>query len=160
MTFIAPPIRWQRYPLPHPSREKREWTARRLAAARRRVQIEKDKVALFPEMARYQTVEERVKDIDAGEAALREDMRKHHADLWRRARRLLRSLPRISQVGILLYWNEAGYPPDPLYFLQTIKDAQHVSAWRKLRGLRMLHKIGNITDPARRATLVNRLPRE
>lgn len=159
MIFQAPPIRWKRYEMPHPEREKRAWSPQRLAAAARAVQREKDAVPLFPGMARYQTVAERVADRDEDEAAFRARMRQHRADLWRRTRRTLRSLPKITQAGILIYWREAGYPPDPLYLLQIIVEDRRRSAWRRLRELRMFRKIGQIKDPAKRAELVGRLPK-
>lgn len=139
--FIA--IRWRRYATPRPGRCKREWTAARLRAADQFVKREKAKTPLFPELAPVQSVADRVADIDAYEAEFRRRMRQHQAEEWRRARKQLRSLPPITQHGILRYWAQSGFPPDPLYLNNVLRDERMgISPWTKLRKLHELRLRG------------------
>jgi hypothetical protein len=47
------------------SKDLRPWNNRRLAAAKRAVKKEIEKAGLFPELARFSSVEERVSQIDS-----------------------------------------------------------------------------------------------
>jgi len=67
------------------SRLSREWTRARLAAARHLVQREQDSMALFPELAKYQTLEDRIKAVDTDETAFIRQRHDHHAASWRKA---------------------------------------------------------------------------
>lgn len=134
-------MRFDRYPRPV---EKRERTPRRVAAAKRAVQKEKDSWALFPAMATHQTAEERLDALDVHTREWWRAMRQNRADSWRRARRALRRLPDIRRAGLVRYWQTTwGGPKDPVYLLGMIREASgFVSFWGKLAHFRRLKLIG------------------
>lgn len=136
----------------------REWTPRRIAAAAKAVQRERDSVPLFPEMARYTSVKERQADMDQFSIDMIQGFRDHSAKNWREARRLLRALPAITREGIIRYWNRAGLPADPVYLLDVINDERRRArgGWTRLRELRQFFLAGQgrlprnlfcLTDP-------------
>lgn len=98
-------------------------SARRLAAARRAIQRDLDSVALFPELARFKTPEERIERMDEAGRAYWQDMRNFRARKWREARRQIRELPEHLRQQVLAYWNKTnGFhcPFDPHYLLDHI----------------------------------------
>lgn len=153
MTTRFIPIKWQRYAMPKTTRP---WTKGRLHAAQRAVQREKDKTPLFPDMSDYQTVDDRVKDIDETEKEFLARMRADHCRLWRKVRRALRAMRPSLRLGVLTYWRNASYPIDPLYLLQVIRDCETFSKnpWRQLRRLRLYKLCGQNPDPKARAAIV------
>lgn len=88
---------------------------------------------LFPELRRYNTVEDRVREVDANHHEFRTSFRAHQAASWKKARAKLRSLPTFTREGILRVWNAGNCPSDPVYLLSTIRECLRVSPWRKLR---------------------------
>lgn len=120
----------------------RQWTPRRIANARRAVKREQESVALFPELARYQTVEDRIADIDSDEVKTVLKMRTHYAASWREARRKLAALPAISRAGVMRYWQDEQIhlPRDAAYLLGIIREVEmgKRSIWRDLRIRRQL----------------------
>jgi hypothetical protein len=77
-------MRFARYPRWEPY----EVTPRKLAAARRAVQREKDRYPLFPELLTHQTAEKRLEAIATSRDEWWQDMRDHQAKQWRRAANL------------------------------------------------------------------------
>jgi hypothetical protein len=82
-------MRFTRYPRWEPY----EVTPRKLAAARRAVQKQRDRYPLFPELLKQRTAEERLASIADEREIWWREMRDRHAKLWRKARKALRDLP-------------------------------------------------------------------
>jgi hypothetical protein len=104
-------MRFTRYPKGEPY----QITPRKLAAAGRAVQKEKDRYPLFPELLNYQTAEERLASIADERETWWHEMRDRHAKLWRKARQALRELPTGPSSAIRRYWQICGCPGDPAY---------------------------------------------
>lgn len=91
-------------------------TPRRLSAARRAVERDRDSWALFPEKVRHQSAEERVAATDAGLIVRERENRAETARAWRFQRARLARLPEPLRGGVLAYWNRHGWlPGDPTY---------------------------------------------
>jgi hypothetical protein len=133
-------MRFGRYPRP----ATHERTPRRLAAARRAVQRDRDSCPLFPDLVKHQTAEERLDAKDDEGEAYWAKMRKHQADTWRRARRELRALPSITRLGVLRYWNgERHGPCDASYLADLLWQLRRgrLNPWAELRAKRQLDLI-------------------
>jgi hypothetical protein len=115
------PIKWTRYCVTNPLRGLREWTPRRISAAARAVKRDHQSVALFPELVKYQSVEDRIKEMDSRAGAFHRRFRKNEADTWRQARAQLRQLNPIARHGLLLYWAQWGGPSCPTYLLGKLR---------------------------------------
>src|ERR1700758_3392921 len=113
-------MRFTRYPRWEPY----EVTPRKLAAARRAVQKQRDRYPLFPELLKQQTAEERLASIADEREKWWQEMRDRHAELWRRARKALRELPAGPCAAIKHYWEISGGPGDPVYLLEHHSRAQ------------------------------------
>jgi hypothetical protein len=100
--------------------ELREWTARRLAAAKRAVQREADAMALFPELRRFHTEEERMTQQDGNYLRLAAALRKGKARCWRDCRRILRELPADIRARVLAKWETRYMPGSPENLHATI----------------------------------------
>lgn len=112
---------------------------RRRAAAERFVQREIDSVPLFPEMARFQTAEDRLSHIETVNRKWHQDWRNHRAKEWREARAKLATLSSSERLGLLRYWNSAKVmlPRDPSYLASLVRQVKKgQSAWKKLRILK------------------------
>ena len=140
--------RWEKCIWGNPRREgaTSEWSARRLANAKRAVQREVDRTPLFPELARYDSVEDRVKQVDASEAAFHVRYRAHTAKSWRSVRLQLRQMHPLTAAGFLRAWNHPDIygPREPSYFLDSIhqwKMGRH-NPWRMLANRRRLQLHG------------------
>jgi len=132
-------MRFNRYPRTTMA----EATPRRLAAARRAVNAEKDKYALFPEFVRHKTAEERVAAIQRHTVVFWDERRNDRAHSWRTARRQLRELPDLTRRGVLAWWQRGGVPGCPEYLLGAIREAKRgVSYWGRLAELKRLALIG------------------
>lgn len=129
-------MRFTRYPKSEPY----EITPRKLAAARRAVQREKDRYPLFPELLTHQTAEERLEATATSQAEWRQHVRDHQAKQWRRARKSLRELPPGPRTAITRYWRVCGHPGDPVYLLSIIHEhkARKVCFWHVMAELRRL----------------------
>ena len=90
----------------------RPLTDRRLAAAVRALARERDECPLFADdIAEEQpTPEERVRAIDAAQAAYWQRIRDFNARTWRAARRILNSLPAKERARLRAEWQSAPYP--------------------------------------------------
>jgi len=110
-------MRFTRYPKGEPY----EITPRKLAAARRAVQREKDRYPLFPELVKHQTAEDRLASIAV-----------ERGTWWREMRE--------RQAAIKRYWEICGCPGDPVYLLTIIHEhkARKVCYWHLMAELRRL----------------------
>jgi hypothetical protein len=92
-------MRFTRYPKGEPY----QITSRKLSAARRAVQREKDRYPLFPELVKHQAAEDRLASIAVERETWWQEMRAHQAQLWRKARQPLRDLPTGPRAAIKRY---------------------------------------------------------
>jgi septation ring formation regulator EzrA len=129
-------MRFKRYPRWEPY----EVTPRKLAAARRAVEKDKDRYPLFPELLKHQTAEERIAAIASDREQWWQQMRDHRAKQWRRARQALRDLKSGPRAAIKRYWRTSGFPGDPDYLLSMIHEhkARKVCYWNVMAELRWL----------------------
>src|SRR5260370_37474937 len=84
-----PCMRFTRYP----KGEAYQITPRKLAAARRAVQREKNRYPLFRELLKHQTAEDRLASIAVERETWWQEMRERQAHPWSKARQALRDLP-------------------------------------------------------------------
>ena len=89
----------------------RRLDGRRLGPARRALQREADKVALFPELQPTETPEQRIARLDADAAAHLQKIRDHTAATWRRARRALRTLTPTQLAEVMDRWHSPNWHP-------------------------------------------------
>jgi hypothetical protein len=101
---------WERYPI---TKELGEWTPLRVKAAERAVQREADKMALFPELRRVRSVEERIVQMDARQNLITKRLRAGRAQMWRTMRAYLRALPESERRRLLQKWNTRFMPGGP-----------------------------------------------
>ena len=99
---------------------RRPVTGRRLAAARRALQRQTEKVALFPELAPKETPAERVHRFDSDSVAMVQRMRDHQAQTWRKARRQLRALTPEQRAEVLAQWNNKFLPKTAVYLADIV----------------------------------------
>ena len=98
-------------------------TPRRVAAARRALRRERQRLVLFANQvaAEQPTPQERVEHFDL--ELLQTDQR--HRDLaarhWRWGRRQLAQLPPSTRDQILAAWNRSFIPPDAAYFADFVR---------------------------------------
>ncbi|MFB3816175.1 MAG: hypothetical protein ACE147_00810 [Candidatus Methylomirabilales bacterium] len=93
-------------------------TARRLAAARKAIQRERDKAGLFAFELPKVTPEERCKAWDKGADEWWTHLRDFNAKQWREGRRILFAMPAERRRTIVERWNAAPYPGSSEYFLE------------------------------------------
>lgn len=113
-------------------------TGRRIAAAKRFLQKERDKAPLFAAEieAEQPTPEERIQKHDAGFVAFWQEFRNHDARVWRKARALLRTLPADAQAEIHARWQASSIPGNAAYFSDFLRT--RLVEWAKLIGLEVL----------------------
>lgn len=132
-------MRFTRYP----RFQEKGVTPQRLAAARRRVARDKEECALFPELVKHNTPEERIAEQEEDRVQWRRKMRAHWADSWRQARRELRAMPASKQQSIIRYWNLGHLPGSPSYLLSIIHASKRGRCfWHALAEHRRLQLIG------------------
>jgi hypothetical protein len=121
-----------------------EVTPRKLAAARRAIEKDRERCGLFPEMMQFTKVEDRVDAIAHHRQLWVADRRKIQADGWREARRRLRTLPPTRRAAVQRYWAQSNMPGDPVYLLGIIHDvtAKGVCYWRRMAYLHRLKLMG------------------
>lgn len=103
--------------------DKREVTPRRIAASRRALNREAEKLPLFAAQIRetQPTPEERIASIDAGQQQVIAEWRTFRADMWRKGRAMLRELPLECQKDLIGKWNRGTCPADPAYFCDFVR---------------------------------------
>lgn len=123
----------------------REITPRRMAAAQRSIDKDKEQYALFPDLIRFNTPLERIKSMNKIAHDALQTRRNHRAANWIKARKIIRSLPTLQRDGALKYWNHGTQcPADPstlLDFLRRVQSGRE-SGWSNLRRLRQLQLVG------------------
>lgn len=98
----------------------REWNNRRLSAAKRSLKKEKEKAGLFPELMKFNSVEERVEQMDNMLLQRVKQFRDSAAkDIWE-CRKRFRSLPDNIKNDVIEYWNKSIAPKEPFRFLSLI----------------------------------------
>ena len=127
-------MRFTRYPRVQPPTPP---SARRVAAAKRAVQAEKDRFPLFPQLVTHHTPEARLAAIDKHRVEWWQEQRDFRADRWRKARASLCALPSGPRNGIIRYWQKGSLPGDPTYLLGLIHDhlARKRCFWHALADL-------------------------
>jgi hypothetical protein len=102
--------------------ERRPVTGRRLAAAKRALQRQADKVALYPELQPTETPQERCDRFDLASLAASQRWRDAEAERWRRARRELRAMSAAKQTQVDRRWGQNRFmPKTAVYLLETIR---------------------------------------
>ena len=129
-------MRFTRYP----KGEAYQITPRKLAAARRAVQREKDRYPMFPELLKHQIAEDRLASIANEQEAWWQQMRDRQANGWRKARQSLNRLPAGPRAAIKRYWKICGCPGDTVYLLTPVHGhrARKVCYWHVMAELRRL----------------------
>jgi len=100
-------------------------TPRRLAAAKRALRRQRDKLPLFADeiAAGQPTPEERIKYFDEMHVEWLKRRRKYTASVWRRARKALREMDEAEQRRLLKFWNEDWLGPrDACYFADLVRN--------------------------------------
>ena len=123
-----------------------EFSSRKVAAVNRRLQRNRDAVALLPDLvAKVPTPEQDMAATVSGTARSNKEWRDLRAAQWRRARRALDAMEGNRRRGVIRYWNEwveRGHPGDPGYLLTHILAAERgESFWGRMRQLRQLSLI-------------------
>lgn len=98
-------------------------TPRRLSAAKRALQKQRDKAPLFAaEIASGQpSPEERIYRFDAANHLRMREDRKRDATMWRKGRAILRAMTMQEREVFLAYWNERWKGPKrPEYLLDLL----------------------------------------
>jgi hypothetical protein len=104
----------------HP-RSFRPVTGRRLSAARRALQREKESVGLFPELQPTETPEQRIARLDAYAQEHMQRMRDRTAAMWRRVRSAFRTLTPAQRQYVLAQWNASNWhPPHEAHYLADL----------------------------------------
>lgn len=106
---------------PYPRMPKREATPRRLAAARRVIELQKQKYPMFVDQFEFETPEGRVARQTEAVEKWQVEMRHLRAEEWLEARRLLRELPEELRRSILAEWNHGNLPGSPEYLMDLIR---------------------------------------
>lgn len=123
-----------------------EMSPRRIAAAQRAINKDKEQYALFPELVRFNTPAKRLQARDQFAADAVQARRDHRASNWIEARNILRSMSPLTRQGALRWWNQGtGCPGDPEYLLDFLRRVQsgRESGWSKLRRLRQITLVGS-----------------
>ena len=134
-------MKFARYP--GRSNEARPRSNRRVAMARRAVKNELEKVALFPELARWQDPVKKMDEQDQVALDFITRQREFAAAKWRQGRRDLKTLPPIVAQGIKAWWqSDCQFPRDPVFLTSAIHLAKKGhSYWRRLRILKQFQLI-------------------
>jgi hypothetical protein len=119
-----------------------EVTPQKLAAARRKVQRDRDSVALFPDLARYESAEQCAAEKVERCKSWQQRMRDLTARKWREVRSAYRRLNPITADGLKRYW-ELGHIPGTPYYLASLVDRclKGHSCWHDLVELKRLQLI-------------------
>lgn len=98
----------------------REWNNRRLSAAKRALKKEKEKAGLFSELMKFNSVEERVEQMDNMIVQRVKQFRDSAAEDIIKCRKKFRSLPDNIKIDVIEYWNKSIAPKEPFRFLSLI----------------------------------------
>jgi len=97
-------------------------TTRRLSAAKRALQKERDNYPLFAEQVADEqpTPEERIRSHDEQNADHWQTIRDHRARVWRDARAVVDALPSDQRTALLDAWNRSTIPASAAYFADFV----------------------------------------
>lgn len=98
----------------------KEWNNRRIAAAKRALKKEKEKAGLFPELMKFNSVEERVEQMDNMLLQRVKQYRDSAAEDIIKCRKRFRSLPDNIKNDVIEYWSKSMVPKEPFRFLSLI----------------------------------------
>jgi hypothetical protein len=103
----------------------RSRSPQRIHAAKRAVSKEAEDMALFPEMRRYSTPEERLDQVDGNSADFTARMRQFLARTWRDGRARLRALPPERRAIVMEHWNSNWGPKrEASYFADLVHQVE------------------------------------
>jgi len=124
--------------------ERREWTARRIANAKRAVQRDHDSVPLFPDMVKHKTVDDRIMEIEKDDFDYKLRMRAYQAAKWREARKAYFALPPRTRQGMKKFWDKSPVPAEAHYLMSVIREHLQTgfSPWSWLRYNHQLRLVG------------------
>lgn len=96
---------------------------RQVANAQRAVAREADSMALFPDLCRVRSAEEKLAQLDRAYAIQVHGRRSLAARQWRWARRILRTLPATCQQKVWYHWNHPTWHPprEAAYFADLVR---------------------------------------
>jgi len=114
-------MRFKRFEI---TKESNPWTDRRLAAASRAVDREREAMPLFPELRRFKNVDERVEQMDEREAMFILRLRAGRAKMWREVREKLRDLDAETRGAVLGHWEAGWLPGDPTHLFALISGVE------------------------------------
>ncbi len=106
-------------------------TKRRIANAEKAVRKEREEVALFPELCRYKSAEERLKQQEEIGIRYWQEIRDESARSWRKFRRRFYSLREDERMRFLAYWNKAYLPGDAHYANDCLSHMFNREDWRE-----------------------------
>jgi hypothetical protein len=90
---------------------------RRLSAARRAIQKQRDREGMFADALTFDTPEDRIARTDAGHIQAFYRERARRAEAWREARRRLRHIQDGWRRYIVATFNTSGMPKEPAYLM-------------------------------------------
>lgn len=98
----------------------KEWNNRRVSAAKKALLKEKEKAGLFPELMKFNSVEERIEQVDNMILERVKQFRNDAAkDLWD-CRKRFRELPENIKEDVIAFWNKSAVPKEPFRLLSLI----------------------------------------
>jgi len=107
------------------ARDDREITPRRLACAERRLQKQREEVALFPELGPQESAQERCERISRENTAHWQRIRDHEAASWRKGRKAFRALPPEMKAQVeQRYWGNKFMPKTAVYLLEVLREVK------------------------------------
>lgn len=118
-------------------------TPRKLAHAKRVVERDAESVALFPELRRETTPEDRLERLARGREAWEAEFRQRRAQEWLEARQRLRRLPRLQRLSVIRYWQRGTLPGSPEYLKGLVYECEigRTSHWHTMAALRRLELV-------------------
>lgn len=114
-------MRFKRYPIRREDR--RGVTPRRIAAARRSLDRQAEKLPLFADMIReaQPTPDERIKSMDDGFQWIAGEWPDLRAVHWRKGRKMFMSLPDPMRTDLREKWSRCQWPGDGTYFCEFVR---------------------------------------
>ena len=106
-----------------------QWTKRRIANAEKKIAKEREGVALFPELCRFKSAEERLNHQDEITIRYWQKIRNESAKSWHKFRRRFYSLEEDERLRFLAYWNDAYLPGYAHYANDCLIHMFHREDW-------------------------------
>ena len=103
--------------------EKKEWSSRRIAAAKRALKKEKEKAGLFgEELMNFRSIDERISQIDKAKFESIQKFRDYEARTIRELRKDFRALSYEDKKDVIEYWNKSHIPKVPFRFASLLNN--------------------------------------